>query len=51
MEHTRLIEFLEKGAIEEAAAYLQHVHWSFTLQEPYIHAYFFASQGSKPNGG
>jgi len=51
VEHARLIAFLEKGAIEEAAAYLQHVHWSFTLQEPYIHAYFFASQGTDPGQG
>jgi len=48
VEHTRLVDFLEQGAIEEAAAYLQHVHWSFQLQEPYIHAYFFASQGTEP---
>jgi DNA-binding GntR family transcriptional regulator len=47
IEHEGLIRFLEQGAIEEAAAYLQHVHWSFKLQEPYIHAYFFASQGSE----
>jgi DNA-binding GntR family transcriptional regulator len=46
VEHERLIQFLEEGAIEDAAAYLQHVHWSFELQEPFIHAYFFASQGS-----
>jgi DNA-binding GntR family transcriptional regulator len=51
VEHERLVQFLEEGAIEEAAAYLQHVHWSFKLQEPYIHAYFFASQGSESISG
>jgi DNA-binding GntR family transcriptional regulator len=51
IEHERLVQFLENGSIEEAAAYLQHVHWSFRLQEPYIHAYFFASQGSDSSAG
>ena len=51
VQHAALIQFLERGAIEEAAAYLQHVHWSFKLQEAYIHAYYFASQGSKPDAG
>lgn len=51
VEHERLLLLLEMGAIEEAAAYLQHVHWSFKLQEPYIHAYFFASQGSSQSPG
>ena len=43
-----LIRLLERGAIEEAADYLQNVHWSFKLQQSYIHSYFFASQGNKP---
>lgn len=51
VEHERLLQFLEQGAIEDAAAYLQHVHWSFQLQEPYLHAYFFASQGSDSSVG
>lgn len=45
-EHERLIQLLEAGAIEEAGDYLQKVHWSFELQQPYIQAYFFASQGN-----
>jgi DNA-binding GntR family transcriptional regulator len=48
VEHEQLLRLLERGAIAEAAHYLQHVHWSFTLQEPYIHAYYFASMGSRP---
>ena len=51
VEHEALLGFLERGAIEEAAAYLQHVHWSFKHQEAYIHAYYFASQGSELNAG
>jgi DNA-binding GntR family transcriptional regulator len=51
VEHQQLIRFLEKGSVEEAAGYLQHVHWSFQLQEKYIRAYFFASQGSGPDRG
>jgi DNA-binding GntR family transcriptional regulator len=46
-EHERLIQLLEAGAIEEAGDYLQKVHWSFELQQPYIQAYFFASQGNR----
>jgi DNA-binding GntR family transcriptional regulator len=46
-EHERLIQLLEAGAIEEAGDYLQKVHWSFELQQPYIRAYFFASQGNR----
>jgi DNA-binding GntR family transcriptional regulator len=46
-EHENLIRILERGAVNEAADYLQNVHWSFKLQQPYIQAYFFASQGNK----
>jgi hypothetical protein len=46
-EHEGLIQLLEAGAIEEAGDYLQKVHWSFELQQPYIRAYFFASQGNR----
>lgn len=47
-EHDRLLELLEQGAIEEAATFLQNVHWSFERQEKYIHAYFFASRAGAP---
>jgi len=43
-EHTRFLDLLERGAVREAAAYLQDVHWSFQVQERFIHAYYFASQ-------
>jgi DNA-binding GntR family transcriptional regulator len=48
-EHERLIGLLERGEVAEAADYLQNVHWSFELQQPYIQAYFFASQGQAPS--
>lgn len=43
-EHETFIHLLEEGRIAEAAAHLQDVHWSFKVQESYIHAYYFASQ-------
>ena len=43
-EHESFIQLLEQGRIQEAAAYLQDVHWSFQVQEKYIHAYYFASR-------
>jgi DNA-binding GntR family transcriptional regulator len=48
IEHEELICLLERGAISEAADYLQNVHWSFKLQQAYINSYFFASQGNRP---
>jgi DNA-binding GntR family transcriptional regulator len=41
-EHARFLDLLERGAIREAAAFLQEVHWSFTVQEHFIQAYYFA---------
>jgi DNA-binding GntR family transcriptional regulator len=46
VEHERLIQLLEQGDVPGAAHFLQHVHWSFALQEPYIRAYFCASAGN-----
>jgi DNA-binding GntR family transcriptional regulator len=43
-EHARFLELLGRGAIREAADYLQDVHWSFKVQEHFIQAYYFASQ-------
>lgn len=42
VEHEEFLALLERGNIEAAADHLQHVHWSFTVQECYIHAYYFA---------
>ena len=41
VEHEDFLRLLESGAIEEAAAHLQRVHWSFEVQQPFIHAYYF----------
>ena len=44
-EHARLLDLLERGELREAAAFLQDVHWSFQVQEHFIHAYYFADAG------
>jgi DNA-binding GntR family transcriptional regulator len=43
-EHEDFLALLERGAIAEAAAHLQDVHWSFAVQERFIHAYYFGSR-------
>jgi DNA-binding GntR family transcriptional regulator len=47
VEHEDFLQLLERGAIAEAAAHLQHVHWSFAVQERFIHAYYFAGRASE----
>jgi len=47
-EHSAFIELLERGAIREAAGFLQDVHWSFKVQQKFIHAYYFASHPQGP---
>lgn len=42
VEHEDFVRLLERGAFGEAASHLQDVHWSFTVQERFIHAYYFA---------
>ena len=44
VEHEDFLGLLERGAINEAAAHLQNVHWSFTVQERFIQAYYFAGR-------
>ncbi|MCX6549624.1 MAG: GntR family transcriptional regulator [Acidobacteria bacterium] len=43
VEHEAFLRLLERGAISEAAAHLQNVHWSFAVQERHIHAYYFSN--------
>lgn len=43
-EHEEFLTLLERGAIAEAAEHLRDVHWSFKVQERFIHAYYFASR-------
>ena len=45
-EHAPFLELLARGAIREAADYLQDVHWSFKVQEHFIQAYYFAAAGT-----
>jgi DNA-binding GntR family transcriptional regulator len=47
-EHARFLDLLARSAWREAASYLQDIHWSFKVQEHFIHAYYFASQGQDP---
>ena len=44
VEHEEFLALLERGNIEAAADHVQHVHWSFTMQERYIRAYYFAGR-------
>ena len=44
VEHEDFLRILERGAVDEAAAHLQNVHWSFAVQERFIHAYYFAGR-------
>lgn len=46
VEHEDFLALLERGNIEAAADHLQHVHWSFTVQERYIRAYYFVGNGA-----
>lgn len=39
-EHEAVVLLLEEGKIEEAAAYVRDVHWSFTQQENFIREYY-----------
>jgi DNA-binding GntR family transcriptional regulator len=44
VEHEDFLGLLERGAIDDAAAHLQNVHWSFKVQERFIQAYYFAGR-------
>jgi DNA-binding GntR family transcriptional regulator len=44
VEHEDFVALLERGAVDQAAAHLQDVHWSFPVQEPFIQAYYFADR-------
>ena len=48
VEHEDFLRLLERGAIAAAAAHLQDVHWSFAVQQRFIHAYYFAGQSTEP---
>jgi len=39
-EHARLVALLDDGKYEEAGAFHRDVHWSYTVQENFIRAYY-----------
>jgi DNA-binding GntR family transcriptional regulator len=41
-EHAKLVDLLDQGDANGAADFLRDVHWSFKVQEPFIHRYYFA---------
>jgi DNA-binding GntR family transcriptional regulator len=43
-EHERFVELLAEGRAREAAEYVRDVHWSYSVQEPYVRQYY----GSAP---
>ena len=40
-EHAALVRLVAKGDARAAADHLRDVHWSFGVQEPFIHRYYF----------
>lgn len=43
-EHQMLIDLLERGQADEAARFIREVHWSYTVQEKFIKAYYRQAQ-------
>ncbi|MGA2532412.1 MAG: GntR family transcriptional regulator [Candidatus Aminicenantales bacterium] len=39
-EHQALIDFIRQGQRQEAANHIRDVHWSFEVQEEYVHKYY-----------
>jgi DNA-binding GntR family transcriptional regulator len=39
-EHQTLVDLIRQGKREAAADHIRDVHWSFKIQEPYIHKYY-----------
>ncbi len=46
VEHARLVQLITDRSWQEAASHLRDVHWSFTVQERYIMAYYFAREAA-----
>lgn len=47
VEHEEFLRSLECRDFNAAAAYLQDVHWSFKVQERFIHAYYFSDRSAE----
>ncbi len=45
-EHKQLAKLFRAGDYEEAASYIRDVHWSFSVQEGFIKAYYLAARAT-----
>ncbi len=45
VEHQTLIDFIRRGRRQEAANHIRDIHWSFQVQEPFIHKYYAHASG------
>lgn len=45
-EHAAVVERLQRGDLGAAAEYVRDVHWSFAVQERFIHLYYFTSRAN-----
>jgi DNA-binding GntR family transcriptional regulator len=43
-EHEEVLRLLERGAFEDAAAFLRDVHWGFKVQEAFVQQAYFSEQ-------
>ena len=50
-EHAAFLDLLETGDVRGAADYLRDVHWSFEVQQRFIHQYYFPDTGLSEAGG
>jgi DNA-binding GntR family transcriptional regulator len=50
-EHEEIVRRLSAGDARAAADHLRDVHWSYAVQEPYIHRYYDLSRGAAENAG
>ena len=50
-EHAALLALLEAGDVRGAADYLRDVHWSFEVQQRFIHQYYFPETAQLEAGG
>jgi DNA-binding GntR family transcriptional regulator len=45
VEHQDLIDLVQQGKRQDAANHIRDVHWSFTVQEKFIHRYYLHIDG------
>jgi len=50
-EHATIVRLLREGNVAGAADFVRDVHWSFTVQESFIHRYYHAANGAAKRGG